>query len=51
MRTRIRICRIASIEEALLATRCGADAIGLVGPTVHVADAQLGIRRVDTTWA
>jgi phosphoribosylanthranilate isomerase len=30
MRTRIKICCIASIEEARLAIRCGADAIGLV---------------------
>lgn len=30
-RTRIKICCIASLEEAELATRSGADAIGLVG--------------------
>jgi len=31
MRTRIKICCIGSMEEAWLAIRCGADAIGLVG--------------------
>ncbi|HEX6508769.1 MAG TPA: phosphoribosylanthranilate isomerase [Chloroflexota bacterium] len=31
MRTRIKICCIASAEEARLAVECGADAIGLVG--------------------
>ncbi len=30
-RTRIKICCISSVEEADLAVRCGADAIGLVG--------------------
>jgi phosphoribosylanthranilate isomerase len=30
MRTRIKICCIASIEEAKLAIECGADALGLV---------------------
>ncbi|HXR92649.1 MAG TPA: phosphoribosylanthranilate isomerase [Steroidobacteraceae bacterium] len=32
-RTRIKICCIGSMEEAHLAIRCGADAIGLVGVT------------------
>ena len=31
-RTRIKICCIRSVEEAALATRMGADALGLVGP-------------------
>lgn len=31
MRTRVKICCIRSVEEAQLASRCGADAIGLVG--------------------
>jgi phosphoribosylanthranilate isomerase len=31
MRTRIKICCIASIEEARLAIAAGADALGLVG--------------------
>jgi phosphoribosylanthranilate isomerase len=31
MRTRIKVCCIASPEEAKLAVACGADAIGLVG--------------------
>ena len=31
MRTRLKICCIASVEEARLAIRLGADAIGLVG--------------------
>jgi phosphoribosylanthranilate isomerase len=31
MRTRIKVCCIASTEEARLAVACGADAIGLVG--------------------
>lgn len=30
MRTRIKICCISSLEEAALAVRCGADALGLV---------------------
>ena len=30
--TRIKICCISSIEEATLAIRYGANAIGLVGP-------------------
>ena len=33
MRTRIKICCIASLEEARLAIRSGADAIGFVGAT------------------
>ncbi|MBI3505447.1 MAG: phosphoribosylanthranilate isomerase [Proteobacteria bacterium] len=32
MRTRVKICCIASIEEAQMAIRYGADAVGLVGP-------------------
>ena len=32
MRTRVKICCIASVEEAALAISAGADAIGLVGP-------------------
>lgn len=32
MRTRVKICCIASPEEARLAVRFGADALGLVGP-------------------
>jgi phosphoribosylanthranilate isomerase len=31
MRTRIKICCIASIQEARLAIEAGADALGLVG--------------------
>lgn len=31
MRTRIKVCCIASLDEAMLAVRHGADAIGLVG--------------------
>ena len=31
MRTRIKICCMASIEEAKLAIEYGADALGLVG--------------------
>src|SRR5271156_696698 len=31
MRTRVKICCIASIEEALMAISAGADALGLVG--------------------
>jgi phosphoribosylanthranilate isomerase len=31
MRTRIKVCCIASAEEAKVAVACGADAIGLVG--------------------
>ncbi len=31
MRTRLKVCCIASVEEARLATRLGADALGLVG--------------------
>jgi phosphoribosylanthranilate isomerase len=31
MRTRIKICCMASLEEAQLAIRAGADALGLVG--------------------
>jgi len=31
MRTRVKICCISSIEEAALAIRLGADAVGLVG--------------------
>ncbi len=31
MRTRIKICCIASLEEAQLAIRAGADAVGFVG--------------------
>lgn len=31
MRTRLKVCCIASVEEASLAVRLGADAIGLVG--------------------
>jgi phosphoribosylanthranilate isomerase len=30
-RTRVKICCIASVEEAALAVACGADALGLVG--------------------
>jgi phosphoribosylanthranilate isomerase len=33
MRTRIKICCMASLEEAQLAIRAGADAVGLVGAT------------------
>jgi phosphoribosylanthranilate isomerase len=32
LRTRIKICCMASLEEARLAIRAGADAVGLVGP-------------------
>jgi len=32
MRTRIKICCIASVEEARMAIEAGADALGLVGP-------------------
>lgn len=32
MRTRVKICCIASVEEMRLAVRAGADALGLVGP-------------------
>jgi len=43
MRTRIKICCISSVEEAALAVRCGADALGLVsampsGPGVIAED-------------
>lgn len=31
MRTRVKICCISSVEEASLAIKCGADALGLVG--------------------
>ena len=31
MRPRIKICCISSVEEARLAVRAGADALGLVG--------------------
>lgn len=31
-RTRLKVCCISSVDEALLAVRCGADALGLVGP-------------------
>lgn len=31
MRTRVKICCIRSLEEAQLASHCGADAVGLVG--------------------
>jgi phosphoribosylanthranilate isomerase len=31
MRTRLKVCCICSEEEAVLAVRCGADALGLVG--------------------
>jgi phosphoribosylanthranilate isomerase len=31
MRTRLKVCCISSLEEAALAVRCGADALGLVG--------------------
>jgi phosphoribosylanthranilate isomerase len=31
MRTRIKICGLASLEEAQLAIRAGADAVGLIG--------------------
>lgn len=31
MRTRLKVCCISSPEEAALAVRCGADALGLVG--------------------
>lgn len=31
MRTRVKICCISSVDEARLAVRCGADALGLVG--------------------
>ena len=30
MRTRLKVCCISSVEEAALAVRCGADALGLV---------------------
>jgi phosphoribosylanthranilate isomerase len=30
MRTRVKVCCIASVEEAEIAVRCGADAVGLV---------------------
>ncbi len=32
MRTRVKVCCISSLEEAQLAIRAGADALGLVGP-------------------
>ncbi len=32
MRTRVKICCISSVEEAQMAIRAGADALGLVGP-------------------
>ena len=43
MKTRIKICCISSVEEAALAVRCGADALGLVsampsGPGVIAED-------------
>lgn len=31
MRTRVKICCISSVEEAQMAIKCGADALGLVG--------------------
>jgi len=45
MRTRTKICCIASVEEARLAIQAGADAIGLVGATPSgprtIADARI----------
>ncbi len=32
MRTRVKVCCISSLEEARIAIRAGADALGLVGP-------------------
>ena len=42
MRTRIKICCIASEEEAMLAIGAGADAIGLVGTKYGCGVAQCG---------